>query len=206
LAIAAFLLSAASLWYSHKAYDLSVETSRSVMDVKIELLRDWTFAAKAEDQKPLGVGMTLSNNGKSVIGGILLRVYPLFCYESTNIDSRSGAHLKPCLPLHYYEVEADDIGPSASREYRLDIDTKELATLVLDRKDFSGKLAGLTVRPKIHYVDAVQGTVKTFCLTMQADDKGVLSKGSVLYPCPSSAFFDFDDTMQLYKELFDSKK
>jgi hypothetical protein len=73
LAVAAFSVSAASLWYSHKAYRLSVETSRSVLDVKIDLLNDWAFDPKAgENQKPLNTRLTLYNNGKSVIAGILL--------------------------------------------------------------------------------------------------------------------------------------
>ena len=201
LAIAAFLVSAASFWYSYKAYRLSRETSRSVLDVKVDLLRDWTFDPKArEDQKPLNTRITLYNNGKSVIAGILMWVFPIFCYESRNIDLQSGTHLAPCVgEKKHSEVYAEDIGPGASREYRMDLDTKEFATAVLSRKDFSRKLTGLTIRPKIHYLDAVHGTVRTYRLTMQSNDKGIFLKGS-LYPCSDSDLFNVENLIEELKD------
>ena len=185
LAIAAFLVSAASLWYSYKAYGLSYkayrlsrETSRSVLDVRVDPLNDWAFDKAQEHQKPLNPRITLYHNGKSVIAGILMRVYPLFCYNSTNIDPKSRARIQACVgEKQYSEVYAEDIGPGASREYRLDFATKEFAAAILTRKDFSHRLTGLTIRLKIHYVDAVHGTVRTYCLTMQPNDKGNLPQG-----------------------------
>ncbi len=201
VAISALIVSAASLWYSHKAYTLSVETSRSVLDVKIDLLSDWVFDAKArEDQRPLSTRFILYNNGKSVIAGILMRVYPLFCYNSTNVDPKSGDHIQACVgEKQYSEVYAEDIGPGASREYRLDLATKEFAAAVLSRKDFARKLRGLTIRPKIHYVDAVHGTVRTYCLTMQPNDKGIFLKGS-LYPCSDSDLFNVENLIEELKD------
>jgi len=172
-----------------------------VLDVKVDLLRDWTFDPKArEDQRPLNTRITLYNNGKSVIAGILMWVFPIFCYESRNIDLQSGTHLTPCVgEKKHSEVYAEDIGPGASREYRTDLDTKEFATAVLSRKDFSRKLTGLTIRPKIHYLDAVHGTVRTYCLTMQANDKRVFLKGT-LYPCSDSDLFNVENLIEELKD------
>jgi hypothetical protein len=174
LAIAAFIVSGTSLWYSHKAYRLSVETSRSVLDIKIDLLNDWTFDMHGgENQKPINTRITLFNNGKSVIAGILMDVYPVFCYESTNIDAKSGAHLRPCIgeKNNRNEIDAEDIGP--------------------------GNVRQVIMRPKVHYVDAVSGTVRTYCL-MTESGKNVFS--GTMYPCPSTGQFRVDDLLQLLKD------
>jgi hypothetical protein len=181
----AILISIASAVFTWMGYTLNKQASRaSVQVTQVELLEDWNFDPRNEtDQKPISIRLTVGNSGKLRASRIEMFIAPNVCYDSTNIDPSSGVHFKPCATAGGKTVGIDDLGASSpSREYEMEIDTKDLASFLLSQKDFPGKISNVTVLPTINYTDSTESYRETQCFSGQANLNGFVFKG-IAYAC-----------------------
>jgi hypothetical protein len=184
IAVIALVISLFSLWFSWKAYRLNVQTSRAVLQVStMKLLSDWSWnPAAGATQKPVSIQMTVSNSGKSLANNTTVFLWLNACYESPITDKETGVHLKPCTGSGGRKLLVDNLGPGASRDYKMDLDPASLVLALTHSPDFNGKITDLSISPNFEYSDPT-GTYKDdLCFSIRADKRGVIKAGTI-YPC-----------------------
>ena len=181
LALGALVVSIGSFIMSYLAYNLNKQSTRPILEVsKLEFLEDWRFDPRKHlQQSPISVLLTIENKGKILLPDTDVRLAPSLCYESKNIDSLTGAHLKSCVSAGgESHVLVKELGPSASREYRVLIQTNNLYVATTSPMDYQGKISDINL--EVIYGDS-NGSHNP-CFTSRANSDGFLLKG-IVYPC-----------------------
>jgi hypothetical protein len=184
LSVIAFVFSAASIYISWQAYQLSEATSRAVVQptlVTITAPWKWNQAPDAM-QQPIKFEMTVINSGKLVATSFMIVLTPDLCRMVPQIDSGFGDYPQgTCYAKVGTPIKEDDLGPGFPRTYKFDFDISLPNEPRIDL-GFLDAVNTIRVQPNLYYADANGQHYEQPCFQAYAAADGTFPAGPI-YPC-----------------------
>jgi hypothetical protein len=187
LSVIAFLLSAASIGISWKAYKLSEATSRAFVEpTSLTLAASWKWnRIENAIQEPIKLEMTVLNSGKSLATSFMIVSVPNLCVRNPQIDTGFGDYpAGACYAVVGNPITEGDIAPGIQRTYKLDIEVNAKARNPTYSVNFTEFPNVLQMQPSLYYADQNDQHHEQPCYEMFSSPDGTFAPGP-FSPCTS---------------------